>query len=180
MTDNNDFVEITYKKSKHHSWMVPTTKFDHPTGNFEMTLVDSEFTRGAKSWENQVRWVKDRDGTVRPVIHSREIEFMIFDNRLWSKMKQWVLGRDRGFLRIYWGDTWVEKTWRWIFEIPSVVHRFFTQKRDWWDPSLGSMRGVVVTPASFRTILSMFQAGKLTSRRELEKVLEGMDVLFRY
>ena len=180
MTGKNDFVEITYEKSKHHSWMVSTTKFDHPTGNFALSLVDSEFTRGAKPWEDQVRWVKGSDGTVRSVIHSREIEFLIFDSRLWSKIKRWVLGRDRGFCRIYWGDTWVEKTWRWSVEIPWTLWRFVTQKRDWRDPSLGDMRGVVVSPADYRTIKTLFLAGKLTSRLELEEVLEEMDVIIRY
>lgn len=133
MAGKNDFVEIAYEKSKHHSWMVPTTKFDHPTGNFQLSIVDSEFTRGAKRWEDQVRWVKDSDGTVRSVIHSRQIEFLIFDLRLPIKAKP-----------------------------------------------LGDMRGVVVGVEDYRTIEKLFLAGKLTSRLELEEVLEEMDVIIRY
>jgi hypothetical protein len=137
MAGKNDFVEITYEKSKYHSWMVSTTKFDHPTGNFELSIVDSEFTRGAKRWENQVRWVKGSDGTVRSVIDSSQIEFLIFDLRLPIKANQ-----------------------------PPE--------------SLGDMRGVVVGVEDYRTIEALFLAGKLTSRLELEEVLEEMDVILRY
>ena len=137
MTGKNDFVEITYERSKHHNRMVATTKFDHPSGAFELSIVDSEFTRGAKRWENQVRWVEGSDGTVRSVIHSREIEFLIFDLRLPIKANH-----------------------------PPE--------------SLGGMRGVVVGVEDYRTIEKLFLAGKLTSRLELEEVLEEMDVIIRY